>query len=84
MPTGNQIKKTEEIYIQSEPNPDWMGKDEEGRLRVEERMMPESKSLDDVTEGGESVKSEEVQRREDSDDEAVLVARGRGGWGRLP
>ncbi|KAF2188409.1 hypothetical protein K469DRAFT_628039 [Zopfia rhizophila CBS 207.26] len=79
-PLANQIKKTEEIHIQSSPNPDYYGKEEGLMVRNTEVDM-KAKSLDDVTEGGESVKSEEVQRREDSDDEAVLVTGGM--WGRL-
>ncbi|KAF2473591.1 uncharacterized protein BDR25DRAFT_256383 [Lindgomyces ingoldianus] len=88
MPTGNQIKKTEEIHIQSEPNPDrfiGLGAKDHG-IMISQRDLGigQGKSLDDVTEGGESVKSEEVQRREDSDDEAVLVRQTKGGWDRLP
>jgi hypothetical protein len=84
-PMGNQIKKTEEIHIRSDPNPDyapgndWIGKNEV--LIVGQRELG-AKSLDDVTEG--SVKSEEAQRREDSDDEAVLVRESKGGWRHLP
>ncbi|KAF2010181.1 hypothetical protein BU24DRAFT_400921 [Aaosphaeria arxii CBS 175.79] len=85
---GNQIKKTEEIHISSEPadgaNFDGLGYAKETALRV--REVHQSKSLDDVTEGGESVKSDaEGRGRESSDDEAVLVVpkKGHGGWGRL-
>lgn len=51
---------------------------------VGDRIVVKSKSLDDITEGGESVKSEGDQRREDSDDETALVIQGKRGWGRLP
>ncbi|KAF1952854.1 hypothetical protein CC80DRAFT_596278 [Byssothecium circinans] len=86
-PRGNQIKKTEEFHISSEPAQDFdgFGYAEEDRLRVREREIVQSKSLDDITEAGESVRSEGVERRESSDDEAVLVMQGRtnGGWNRL-
>jgi hypothetical protein len=82
-PVGNQVRKTEEIFIRSEP------------LRAEDRMRfedekkegvivrardlgtsnPNGRSLDDITEG-ESVKdgaSVEGVPRQDSDDEAYLV-----------
>jgi uncharacterized Zn-binding protein involved in type VI secretion len=80
-PHGNQIKKTEEIKIVSEPIEN-MG----SGLRVD-GVDIRTKSLDDITEGGESVsvKSEEVARRGDSDDEGPLViqSQGKSGWGRL-
>lgn len=87
---GNQIKRTEEIHVKSEPNPDfapgseWMGKSEV--VIVGQSEIGKSRSLDDVTEGGsvKSLKSEEQQRREDSDDEAVLVRESKGGWRHLP
>ncbi|KAH7116178.1 hypothetical protein B0J11DRAFT_119129 [Dendryphion nanum] len=89
-PTGNQIKKTEEIHISSEPNPDYINDDTEwgaegkmDMLRVSEREVVKSKSMDDVTEGGESVKSE-GRRESSSDDETMLVMQGKSGWGRLP
>ena len=89
-PTGNQIKKTEEIHISSEPNPDyisngtdWSDQGKMDMLRVSEREVTKSKSLDDVTEGGESVKSD-GRRESSSDDETMLVMQGKGGWGRLP
>lgn len=83
-PTGTQIKKTEEITVRSEPNPEYLKDDEDAvGLAVSEREIA-SKSLDDVTESAESVKSVERQRREDSDDEAVLVSgKSKYGWGRL-
>jgi hypothetical protein len=75
LPSGNQIKKTEEITVRSEPNPDYDGakhtmSDKEGGVVVNESQMLGGKSLDDVSEGGESVKT---SMRRDSDDEAVLV-----------
>jgi hypothetical protein len=80
-PQGSQIKKTEEIKIVSEPISN-IG----NGLRADGADM-RSKSLDDITEGGESVsvKSEEVVRRGDSDDEARLVieTQSKSGWGRL-
>jgi hypothetical protein len=111
-PTGNQIKKTEEIFVKSEPaggyesdtdRDRWeaikAGKsgleDEEwivgtgGRLVVSQNEIRAAKSMDDVTEGDESVRSEDVQRREESDDEVVLVrpdqthGQANGGWRRL-
>ncbi|KAF1992961.1 hypothetical protein P154DRAFT_504205 [Amniculicola lignicola CBS 123094] len=87
-PTGNQIKKTEEIHIKSEPNGLYDEEmDKSQRLVICERQVGQGKSMDDVTEGGESVRSEDVQRREDSDDETVLVMQkgnSNRGWGRLP
>ncbi|KAF2107983.1 hypothetical protein BDV96DRAFT_286538 [Lophiotrema nucula] len=86
-PTGNQIKKTEEIFVRSDPNPDYdsdameLGK---GLAPiVHERHVAQSKSLDDVTEGGESVRSEEAIRKDDSSDDEVVLWQSRGGWGRL-
>ncbi|KAF2790695.1 hypothetical protein K505DRAFT_409675 [Melanomma pulvis-pyrius CBS 109.77] len=82
-PTGTQIKKTEEITVRSEPNPEFLKGDEDAvGLAVSEREIA-NKSLDDVTESAESMKSVERQRREDSDDEAVLVSgKSKYGWGR--
>ncbi|ORY16919.1 hypothetical protein BCR34DRAFT_74186 [Clohesyomyces aquaticus] len=87
LPTGSQIKKTEEITIRSDPRPTIQFEDDgkSGTLTVAQRDLGlgGSKSLDDVTEGAESVKSEEAQRREDSsDDEVRLVKQQRGGWAR--
>ncbi|KAF2738875.1 hypothetical protein EJ04DRAFT_427879 [Polyplosphaeria fusca] len=78
-PMGNQIKKTEEIHIQSEPNPEFEFPVQ--GLTVQEREVTKSKSLDDVTEGGESVKSEQRRDNDSSDDEAILW-QSKGGWGR--
>ncbi|KAF2866306.1 hypothetical protein BDV95DRAFT_505159 [Massariosphaeria phaeospora] len=79
-PTGKQIKKTEEITVSSEPNPEFgdLGYLGDGAKQVEVK----SKSLDDVTEGGESVKSVGVERTE-SDDEVRLVGQRKKGWDRL-
>lgn len=108
-PTGNQIKKTEEIFVRSDPvfgydsdadtdrweaikggksgmdEEDWvMGKG--GGLVVTQKAIDAAKSMDDVTEAGES---EDGQRRGDSDDEVVLVqqeqtqGQANGGWRRL-
>ena len=88
-PTGTQIKKTKEIIIKNEPNPDFEGDLEEGTgktqgLVVVEREVKKSRSSDNASEGAESVKSGERRAREDSDDEAGLVTWGAGayGWGK--
>jgi hypothetical protein len=95
-PTGNQIKKTEEIFVRSEHiggyNSDvgvegwkivkgdneniddepWMtGKGR--RLVVTSTEIGAAQSVDDVTEGAESVRSDDGQKREESEDEVVLV-----------
>lgn len=94
-PLGNQIKRTQETVIKSEPNPFYEHRDSENEvagsfgdgkpqgIMVEERNLSRSKSLDSITEGNESLKSSEVKKGEDSDDEAVLV-RKHGIWGRRP
>jgi hypothetical protein len=88
-PSGTQIKKTKEITIKSEPNPDFMKIGEEGvgkaqGLLVSEREIKKSRSMDNASETGESVKSGDRRGREDSDDEAGLVTWGNGayGWGK--
>ncbi|KAF2709053.1 hypothetical protein K504DRAFT_455957 [Pleomassaria siparia CBS 279.74] len=93
-PTGTQIKKTEEIYVRSDPNPAFQRTNagNAGLKRVDEREGPmitereinRNKNSYEVTEGAESVKSIDARRREDSDDEAVLVRpTDRYGWGRI-
>ncbi|OAL54555.1 hypothetical protein IQ07DRAFT_272625 [Pyrenochaeta sp. DS3sAY3a] len=94
-PLGNQIKRTQETVIKSEPNP-FFERDVEDQISgsfgdgkpqgilVEERNLSRAKSIDSITEGNESLKSAEVKKgAEDSDDEAVLV-RKHGIWGRRP
>jgi hypothetical protein len=86
-PTGNQIKKTREIVVRNEPNPDYERRGSEIEITggtangktsgvvVEERSLERRKSLESITEGNESLKSAELPKRgpEDSDDEAALV-----------
>ncbi|OCL11093.1 hypothetical protein AOQ84DRAFT_387077 [Glonium stellatum] len=90
-PYGNQIKKTEEITVQSMPNPDW--EDRIGEVRrgneneimvggiVHERLGDKARSLETITDAhsSESVKDEgnsDVQRvASDSDDERLLEMR---------
>jgi len=86
-PVGNQVRKTEEIFISSEPiqEEELVQYDEEkkGGLTVSARDLgavgANGRSLDDVTDGG-SMKdgvSLEGAPRQDSDDEAYLVGRNR-------
>ncbi|PSN61735.1 hypothetical protein BS50DRAFT_603884 [Corynespora cassiicola Philippines] len=101
-PTGNQIKKTEEITVHSEPNPMYdrdvemgigaaIGSPGKDGIVVDDRSVTKSKSLDDITEGGESVKSQDDgpspqypnPRDPDSDDEVALVLQGRGQWSHM-
>ena len=91
MPTGTQIKKTEEVVIKSEPNPEWAEAGKSGvgvapGLTVRQRELglgADGKSLDDITEGG-SLKSDDGRARVSTDDEATLVKQGKHGWRRLP
>lgn len=86
-PVGNQIKQTREVVISSEPNPyqrrgsevEITGNFGKG-LTVNERR----KSMESITEGNESLRSTEVTRKDvtDSDDEAALVSKNAGFWGR--
>lgn len=88
-PTGNQIKVTQDLYVRSEPNPEYARRDMDGpmgmgELKAGQGTVIKSKSMDDITEGGESVKSEYGQGKGDSDDEQALVIQGGSkGWGRL-
>ncbi|KAJ4300845.1 hypothetical protein N0V90_002933 [Kalmusia sp. IMI 367209] len=89
MPTSDQIKVTKDIRIQSEPNPDYevglrsnSQEAEVNALKPGETVV-QSKSVDDLTEGG-SMKSEYGQGKGDSDDETSLVIHEtKGSWHRL-
>ncbi|KAF2268683.1 hypothetical protein CC78DRAFT_612945 [Lojkania enalia] len=87
-PGDNEIKQTREIHIQTDPNPEYAEHDGSGLRKeefiIQERGIGKTKSLDDVTEGGESMKSEEPPRRDDSSDEVVLVREAHGGWEMFP
>ncbi|KAL6703502.1 hypothetical protein ACN47E_009600 [Coniothyrium glycines] len=86
-PTGNQIKKTREIVVSSEPNPfarrgsdvEITGGYAKGGVTVQERR----KSMESITEGNESLASADVARKDftDSDDEAALVEQKTRMWG---
>ncbi|OSS44969.1 hypothetical protein B5807_09170 [Epicoccum nigrum] len=93
-PTGNEIKKTQQIVVSSEPNPffEHMRKDSNTEhydgskdgVTVDERRVGRSGSLESVTEGSESLKGGlETPKRDPndySDDEAALVGRRNKGW----
>ncbi|KAJ4345398.1 uncharacterized protein N0V89_011528 [Didymosphaeria variabile] len=88
MPTGDQIKVTKDIHIRSEPieggvlGPAGENVQVKG-LNPGEMSVVQSKSLDDLTEGG-SVKSDYMQGKGDSDDERELVShQKKGSWHRL-
>jgi len=86
MPTGDQIKVTKDIHIQSEPIEGHEGSPSPGvpvkGSNPGEMSVVHSKSLDDLTEGG-SVKSDYMHKA-DSDDEAELVVhQKKGSWHRL-
>ncbi|KAF1362798.1 hypothetical protein EJ07DRAFT_105058 [Lizonia empirigonia] len=94
-PTGNEIKRTHEVVISSEPNPFYEpGKrgsnevpgdfDLKDTINVNEERIGRSGSLESVTEGGESLKGGIDMPKRDlseySDDEAALVGRRTRGW----
>lgn len=95
-PTGNEIKKTHEVVISSEPNPFYeSGKrasneapgdfdPKKNTINVNERRIGRRGSLESVTEGGESLKGGIDTPKRDpseySDDEAALVGRRTRGW----
>jgi hypothetical protein len=93
-PMENQIKKTHEVIVRSEPNPFFDRRPSETEITggyrggkpqgvaLEERR----KSMESITEGNESLRSSEMPKRgtEDSDDEAALVAKKAWGWSRRP
>lgn len=85
-PSANQIKVTEEIIMQSHPNPDYAGKG--GTIVGTRGIDSKARSLDDVTDmnSDKSVKDEtqsDVQRQaSESDDERLLGIRTT--WKRLP
>ncbi|KAL1603637.1 hypothetical protein SLS60_005225 [Paraconiothyrium brasiliense] len=92
MPTGDQIKVTKDIHIRSEPIEGGVltpiGEDTQvkgsksGEMGVVHSVV-QSKSVDDLTEGG-SVKSDYMQGKGDSDDERELVShQKKGSWHRL-
>ncbi|KAL5407216.1 hypothetical protein PMIN06_003811 [Paraphaeosphaeria minitans] len=87
VPTGDQIKVTKDIHIQSDPIDN--GRERDGEIDHEKGLKPgeqsvvHSKSVDDLTEGG-SVKSDYMQGKGDSDDETSLVIhQTKGTWTRL-
>ena len=88
-PRRDQIKVTKDIIITNDPAPGHAGSrayvgeengEDKGRLKLKDRCVLESKSVDDLTEGG-SVKSDRGVSRSDSDDEELLVSRERRGAG---
>lgn len=94
-PTGNEIKKTQQVVISSEPNPffEHGGRNNEIRgnydpkkngVNVDERRVARTGSLESVTEGSESLKGGlDTPKRDQSDysdDEAALVGRRNKGW----
>jgi len=93
-PIGNQIKETKEVIVHTEPNPDYQRRASEveitgGRaantleIHVADRGVGRQMSLDDITEGNESLKSsatETPKRAYDSDDEAQLMNQKAWGW----
>lgn len=95
-PVGNQIKETKEVIVHTEPNPDYMRRTSEVEItgghavttvevHADDRGLGRQMSLDDITEGNESLKSsatETPKRAYDSDDEAQLVHHK--GWGWTP
>lgn len=94
-PTGNEIKKTQQVVISSEPNPFYErgGRNTEitgnydpkkSGVNVDERRVVRTGSLESGTEGSESLKGGlETPKRDQndySDDEAALVGRRNRGW----
>ncbi|KAL5379767.1 hypothetical protein DPSP01_008238 [Paraphaeosphaeria sporulosa] len=87
MPTGDQIKVTKDIHIQSDPidgSEENVGEIVHAKgLQPGETSVVHSKSVDDLTEGG-SVKSDYMRKEGDSDDETSLVIhQTKGTWTRL-
>jgi hypothetical protein len=87
MPTGDQIKVTKDIHIQSE----LIGSDsiepvDESMhikgLKPGETSVVESKSVDDLTEGG-SVKSDYMQKGDSDDETSLVIHQTKGTWRRL-
>ncbi|KAJ4353007.1 hypothetical protein N0V95_003725 [Ascochyta clinopodiicola] len=95
-PTGNEIKKTHEVVISSEPNPFFEGTRRESNIEitggyaskksgvnVDERRVARAGSLESVTEGSESVKGGlDTPKRDPSEysDDEALVGRRNNGW----
>lgn len=95
-PTGNEIKKTHEVVISSEPNPFFErgrrgsnietpgGYELKNGVTVNERKVARTGSLESVTEGSDSLKGGIDTPKRDpndySDDEAALVGRRNRGW----
>ncbi|CAA9964761.1 hypothetical protein PTMSG1_08120 [Pyrenophora teres f. maculata] len=93
-PTGNQIKETKEVIVHTEPNPDYRRRASEVEItgghavttvevHAGDRGLGRQMSMDDITEGNESLKSsatETPKRAYDSDDEAQLVNQKAWGW----
>lgn len=93
-PTGNQIKETKEVIVHTEPNPDYRRRASEVEItgghavttvevHAGDRGLRRQMSMDDITEGNESLKSsatETPKRAYDSDDEAQLVNQKAWGW----
>lgn len=90
-PTGNEIKKTREVVISSEPNPYYERERKRSNVEVtkdgvqiDERGVQRTGSLESVTEESESgkrgVDTPKRDPSEYSDDEAALVGRRNMGW----
>lgn len=93
-PTGNEIKKTQQVVISSEPNPFFESGRRESNTEIVGGYDPKKTgddvrvvrvgSLESVTEGSDSLKGGLDTPKRDlndySDDEAALVTRRNKGW----